>query len=1001
MKMPSNKSLAQIGLGVTMALALVMAWMLYSATYSAFDSSARLLRTHETLRAIDSTDFNFARAESVHRLLLLTGNESFLAERDRYFANAQEFAGRLIELTADNPTQQQRATAIPLLIDERRIIMDLFVQLRRTEGVAAAGARMAEAGQAVGNQMHALTEAIEKDENALLEQRHAESESRHQRTLVILVAAALLGAVVLIPAYFGFLVQARARARADQRLTDMTENLPGAVYRLHSNNGRHFQFEYLSAGVSRLWGIDRQTAMQDFAATWERIVEADRPRVAAVMRQAEQQLIPVQFDFRVHAPNQTVKWLRTSASLHRRADGTVIWNGYWSDVTEQKQLDERLVAAEKLLLEITDGVPGVVFQFRWNRGEPLEFTFLSRGIELLLGIDRAGLIGNSTVLAERILPEYLPGIMASFKFAAKQRLPWCHEFRATHADGRIRWLSTDAIAYQEADGSIVWNGHSKDITDRKDLEQALLDAREAAETANRAKSTFLATMSHEIRTPMNGVLGMLELLTLTKLNAEQRTTVEIINGSSKSLLRLIDDILDFSKIEAGKLTVNPEVASVNEIVQHVFRLYSGNASGKGLLLTPVVDAQISPALWVDAARLQQILNNMVSNAIKFTAKGEVTLSAELFAREVGRDLVRFSVRDTGIGISAEAQQRVFEPFMQADGTTHGQFGGTGLGLSICRRLTEMMGGEIAMKSASGVGTTVSFTLSLPIADPADLANLKATAVKSLATLHSTLMARRRAPSIVDASREGTLVLHVDDHPINCMVLAQQINAIGYAVESAANGAMALEKWQSGRFGLVLTDCNMPVMNGYELAREIRHAESARGLTRIPIIACTANAMGGEAELCLVAGMDGNLVKPVQMSALMKVLDQWLPLSGENATALDRSVLAAISNGKESVERELISLYRRLNDEDAALLHTAVAGADMAAVVRASHRIRGASAMIGARGLAAVCECIEAAGHAGDVNAVAAVMPAFRHEVDSVYIILDSLRLDPLTNLKAS
>lgn len=999
MKMPSNKSLAQIGLGVAMALALVMAWMLYSATYSAFDSSARLLRTHETLRAVDSTDFNFARAESVHRLFLLTGNESFLAERNRYLANAEKFAGLLIELTADNPTQQQRATAIPLLIDERRIIMDVFVQLRRTEGVAAAGARMVGAGQAVGNQMHALTEEIEKDESALLEQRHAESESRHQRTLVILVAAALLGVLVLIPAYFGFLAQSRARDRAERRLTDMTENLPGAVYRLHSNNGRHFQFEYLSAGVSRLWGIDRQTAMQDFAATWERIVEADRPRVATVMKQAEQQLDPVQFDFRVHAPDQTVKWLRTSATLHRRADGTVIWNGYWSDVTDQKLLDERLVAAEKLLLEVTDGVPGVVSQFRWNRGESLEFTFLSRGIEQLLGIDHADLMGNSLVLAERILPEYMPGILASFKDAARQRAPWHHEYRATHADGRIRWLSTDAIAQEMADGSIVWNGHSKDITGRKDLEQALHDAREAAETANRAKSTFLATMSHEIRTPMNGVLGMLELLTLTKLSTEQRTTVEIINGSSKSLLRLIDDILDFSKIEAGKLTVNPEVASVKEIVQHVFRLYSGNASGKGLLLNPVVDPQISPALWVDAARLQQILNNLVSNAIKFTAKGEVVIGAELIGREIGRELVRFSVRDTGIGIPAEAQQRVFEPFMQADGTTHSQFGGTGLGLSICRRLTKMMGGEMLMESTPGAGTTVSFTLALTVADPTDLADLKATAVKSLATLHSTILARRGAPSHGDASKEGTLVLLVDDHPINCMVLAQQINAIGYAVESAANGAIALEKWQSGRFGLVLTDCNMPVMNGYELTREIRHAESARGLPRIPIIACTANAMSGEVQLCLAAGMDGNLVKPVEMSALIQMLDQWLPLVAKNAPKLDRSVLALLSNGKESIERELISLYRRLNDEDAALLHTAVADVDMAGVVRASHRIRGASSMIGARGLAAVCERIEAAGHAGDVNAVAAVMPAFRHEVESVYAILDSIRIDQITGLK--
>ena len=275
-------------------------------------------------------------------------------------------------------------------------------------------------------------------------------------------------------------------------------------------------------------------------------------------------------------------------------------------------------------------------------------------------------------------------------------------------------------------------------------------------------------MSHEIRTPMNGVLGMLELLSLTKLDAEQRTTLEIVRESGKSLLRIIDDILDFSKIEAGKLEVRPEVASIKEVIEGVLNIYSGNASSKGLLLKPIVDPQISPAVLVDPVRLRQILNNFVSNAIKFTSQGTIEIKAELIERADGEDRVRFSVKDTGIGISAENQQRLFQPFSQAEGDTARRYGGTGLGLTICRRLADMMGGSIEMVSELGKGTTMILTLSLPIADPKDLPKTDPEGTRDL--LSATTRMRRMAPSVAQAETEGTLVLLVDDHPTNRMLL---------------------------------------------------------------------------------------------------------------------------------------------------------------------------------------------------------------------------------------
>ncbi|SCK12247.1 PAS domain S-box-containing protein [Variovorax sp. HW608] len=567
-------------------------------------------------------------------------------------------------------------------------------------------------------------------------------------------------------------------------------------------------------------------------------------------------------------------------------------------------------------------------------------------------------------------------------------------------DGSVRVLHAKKLPIHDESGRARYLlTLSEDVTEKKRKEReierlnaALAQRSAEVEAANRAKSTFLATMSHEIRTPMNGMLGMLELLSLTELDAEQRETLGLVRESSRSLLRVIDDILDFSKIEAGKLEVRPEVVSIKRLIEEVHSIYLGNASSKGLIVRRMVDARISPALRVDPVRLRQILNNFVSNAIKFTSEGWIDINVQWLGRADGQERLRFEVKDTGIGISPEDQERLFQPFTQAVGeAARRRPSGTGLGLVISRQLAQLMGGSIRLESEQGRGTTLTLELSLPIAELPPGGDDGTTGAHAVDTA-----TRRTAPSPAEAETEGTLVLLVDDHPVNRMLLMRQVRALGYAAQCAADGVQALEMWKSGRFGLVITDCHMPHMDGYDLARSIRRLEPGADRGRVPIIACTANALQGEAESCLAAGMDDFLVKPVELAQLSEKLDRWLPLAGAgeapavpvdakrgdspSSSPIDEGLLSAKCAGDASMVAEVIAAFRRTCEDDSTALRQAVRADDVAQVTQFAHRMAGAGKMVGALAFASACEGIERASRAGQWTAVIAGMSAFEQEL---------------------
>ena len=501
----------------------------------------------------------------------------------------------------------------------------------------------------------------------------------------------------------------------------------------------------------------------------------------------------------------------------------------------------------------------------------------------------------------------------------------------------------------------------------------------------RMKDEFVSMVSHELRTPLNGVIGMTDLLLQSELAPRARTYAEGVQRSGEVLLTIVDDILDLSKIEAGKLDLESAPLDVRKVVGEVAQLFAERAEEKGVTLTWNVDTTLPDGLEGDPIRLRQVLLNLVGNALKFTQEGSVRVAVELGEETPEAVMLRFEVADTGIGIDPHDRERLFQPFAQADSSTTRKYGGTGLGLSICQRLVQLMGGAIGVESELGGGST--FWFSIPVRRTAAPVN------EPVAPAIAGTLPRASSPSAAQR------LLLVEDSWINQRVALGMLEQLGYEADLAANGREALEAIERGAYAAVLLDCQMPEMDGFQMATELRRREAQSGRPALPVIAMTASAMPADRERCLATGMNDHLAKPVRIAELSAKLERWVATSSAaeqvpTEVVLDPAALAEVARLRRPGRPDLVNaIVQRFRDEAPGrvqALREAIDRGDAAAVRDYAHSLKGDSRRVGGTEVGQLCAEIEMLGRSGTLANASDLVTALGAAMERLCVALQSV-----------
>ena len=664
---------------------------------------------------------------------------------------------------------------------------------------------------------------------------------------------------------------------------------------------------------------------------------------------------PHDVELRILCKDGVYRWFRLRGRAERDPEGVALRvSGSIQEIERQKAAEDALREAKARFRRAIEGTQDGLWEVDVTRGK----MWLSPRLHELLGYQVGELHDGHDVMRNLVHPDDRGIGDEAVARQAEHGKSIEFEVRMRRKSGDYRWFRLRGLPSSDDGGTFTRvSGNMQDVTEARLAKDALVRASEEAQSANKAKSAFLANMSHEIRTPMNGILGMTTLLLDTPLVADQREYAETIHSSSESLLTVINDILDFSKIEAGKLDIESIAMDLRGVVDDVISTVDYQAQAKGLKLAIDVQGNVPRVSMGDPQRIRQCLLNLMGNAIKFTHHGQVDISLAAAGVRDGRSLVRFEVRDTGIGIAPESVKSLFQPFVQADSSTTRHFGGTGLGLSIVRGLVEMMGGQVGADSQPGAGSRFWFVL--PLMD------VSATAPR----------ADKPAPDVHWAARRFRgKVLLVEDNAVNQKVAQRFLERLGCEVELAENGEQGIRAWEAGRFDVVLMDIQMPVMDGYTATRLIREKECIDRHT--PIVALTANAMTGQLERCLEAGMDGLLTKPIAIDRLREVLDRIglavpedevlaekdvAALVGAPAqpSAVDIAQLSELAREDQEFVQSVVLSFEKSMAQLLATMHLAASRGEAQQVARAAHQVKGAAANLRATVLSSLAAEIEA------------------------------------------
>jgi PAS domain S-box-containing protein len=906
--------------------------------------------------------------------------------------------------------------------------------------------------------------------------------------------------------------------RGQQQLTHLLDSSPtGILVRALDDN----KILFLNDPGALILGRDKNSFIGQHFTFVDIAIDKDTAKQATALLQRDGVIRGHELQVRIDGSEHTLRSSIRRLSYEDK-DALLIW---FDDVTEEKLLHSKLEealsdaqAAKSRTEAILAGAPDPIVIV----GSDSIIEYVNEQIVKVLGYAPDELVGQTI---ERLIPMrfhkgHQSQVRGFFGEGQRRLMGEGRELFALAKDGHEIPVEI-ALSPIKTAGKPVVVALLRDITVQKAAEKAIHEAKEAAEAATKAKSDFLASMSHEIRTPMNGVIGMADLLAQTSLDDDQKHMVRTIRESGNALITVINDVLDFSKIEAGKLDIENVTMSIVDAVEGVAQTLAPNAAKTGIGIHVFVDPKLPLYVHADPTRLRQILFNLGGNAVKFSNGRDVQIRAEPSAKR-GDSWTRFSIIDQGIGISEENQAKLFQAFSQAESSTTRRFGGTGLGLAICKRLVDMMGGDVGIQSREGYGST--FWVELPLRAAEDVAPTKkerdlrglhvllvgsekprseaietyirhwgaevtaahdsdaaialvskngnydsimidlglnersqSAAIKAIRAavsnqppiivlqdyrhrgarivdkdvvtidvnplmryrvITAVAVAAGRAspevrpqndddsmqaiapPTVEEARVDGQLILLAEDNRTNQDVIRRQLNRLGYAVEIVNDGKEALEALDEGRYAILLTDCHMPNIDGYELTTTVRAREQTDG-TRMPIIAITANALQGEVERCLEVGMDDYLSKPLDMTLLRDRLRKWMPTPSATVAPTTPAVSAPASSkspidpralkemfGDDDVSiREILKEFIEPSSANVAEIMAAYAQRSAKGVASAAHKLKSSSRSVGAHDLADLCQKLEMAGksdHWADIDAAAPLLDGiFKRVVEHI------------------